>query len=198
MGRPRGSRPPAVTRARVVAAVTPVFAADGFVGASTRRLAGAAGINVSTLAYHFGSKEGLYHAVLDASCAALLAFPMPASLPPEVADRIRTVSAALYRFAREHRDSVRLLVRHELEHGLLPDGVRGRWAERSFERLAALQAALPGVPLLSRRLELITLRHLIAGHAVASDDGLVGIAEGDHVAVVAAHLGEVAVRLLLD
>jgi len=198
MGRPRGSRPPAVTRARVVAAVTPVFAADGYVGASTRKLAGAAGINVSTLAYHFGGKAGLYHAVLDASCAALLAFPMPACLPPDPADRLRTVSGALYRFAREHRGSVRILLRHELEHGNLPDGVRGRWTERSFERLAALQAALPGVPLLSRRLEVLTLRHLLARHAVAADDGLVGIAEGEHDEVVAAHLGEVAVRLLLD
>lgn len=197
MGRPRGSSDPKATRARIVQAVTPVFAADGYAGASTRRLAAAANINVSTLAYHFGGKEGLYHAVLDARYAELLAFPMPEDLPEDDDERIRALVAAIYRFARAHRGAVKILLRHALEHGPLPNGIRERWTERSFERIAALQAAMPRVPLLSRRLELLTLNHLIARYAVAADDGLAGIADGDPDKVVAAHIAEVAVRLLV-
>ena len=198
MARPRGSADPPSIQARIVAATAPVFEAEGYAGASTRALAGAADINVSTLAYHFGGKEGLYHAVLDARYAELLAFPVPDDLVGTPADRVMALTMAVFRFARAHRGAVRILLRHALEHGRLPDAVRVRWMERSFERVAALQAAVPGVPMLARRLELLTVNHLIARYAVTAEDGLSGIVEGDPDEAVARHLGEVAVRLLVD
>lgn len=42
-----------------------LFALQGFDGVSTRTLARAAGVNLSAITYHFGGKEGLYHAVLE-------------------------------------------------------------------------------------------------------------------------------------
>ncbi|MFQ5985340.1 MAG: CerR family C-terminal domain-containing protein [Alphaproteobacteria bacterium] len=42
-----------------------LFALQGFDGVSTRTLAKAAGVNLSAITYHFGGKEGLYHAVLE-------------------------------------------------------------------------------------------------------------------------------------
>ena len=52
-------------RDKLLAAATPLFAAKGFSGTNVREIAGAAGVNVSLISYHFGGKEGLYSAVLS-------------------------------------------------------------------------------------------------------------------------------------
>lgn len=58
---PRGEE----TRDRILRAALRVFAAEGYDGASTRALAQAAGVNLPAIQYYFGSKEGLYRAVID-------------------------------------------------------------------------------------------------------------------------------------
>ena len=58
---PRGEE----TRERILRAALRVFAAEGYDGASTRVLAQSAGINLPAIQYYFGSKEGLYRAVID-------------------------------------------------------------------------------------------------------------------------------------
>lgn len=64
--RTRG-RPPAVqTKARVLAAAESVFAAHGKDAASLQQIAEAAGVSKQTVLHHFGSKDGLHTAVLDA------------------------------------------------------------------------------------------------------------------------------------
>src|ERR1041384_7574683 len=54
---------PGSTKARILAAAEEVFAARGFEGASTREIAARAGVNISSLHYHWESKETLYFAV---------------------------------------------------------------------------------------------------------------------------------------
>lgn len=51
------------TLERILRVATTLFSEYGFHGTSTRAIASAAGINVSTLAYHVGSKEELYRKV---------------------------------------------------------------------------------------------------------------------------------------
>jgi len=51
---------------RILAAAEQVFAERGFDGARTREIAARAGVNVSTLHYHYTSKVDLYAAVLRA------------------------------------------------------------------------------------------------------------------------------------
>ncbi|KAA0254033.1 TetR/AcrR family transcriptional regulator [Acidobacteria bacterium ACD] len=63
VGRPRDGNPEE-TRRGILDAAGSAFAAVGFVAATTRQVASTAGVNVATLHYHFGSKEGLYRAVL--------------------------------------------------------------------------------------------------------------------------------------
>lgn len=53
------------TRDRLLGAARRVFALEGYAGASIRRITGEAGVNLGAVTYHFGSKEGLYHAVLE-------------------------------------------------------------------------------------------------------------------------------------
>ena len=54
---------PGSTKGRILAAAEEVFAARGFQGASTREIAARAGVNISSLHYHWESKETLYFAV---------------------------------------------------------------------------------------------------------------------------------------
>jgi len=54
---------PRSTKARILTAAEAVFAAKGFEGASTREIAARAGVNISSLHYHWESKETLYFAV---------------------------------------------------------------------------------------------------------------------------------------
>ena len=51
---------PGSTKARILTAAEEVFAARGFQGASTREIAARAGVNISSLHYHWESKETLY------------------------------------------------------------------------------------------------------------------------------------------
>lgn len=53
------------TRAVIVEAARKRLLADGHTGVSTRKVAETAGVPVSQLHYHFGSKQGLLLAVLD-------------------------------------------------------------------------------------------------------------------------------------
>jgi len=54
---------PDVTRARLVDNALHLFARHGYDGVTTRTLSAAANTNISSIAYHFGGKEGLYDAV---------------------------------------------------------------------------------------------------------------------------------------
>lgn len=62
-GRPQG--PDSVSYDRLLTAALSSFACHGFDGVSLRTIANAAGFNVSMVAHHFGSKVGLWQAVVD-------------------------------------------------------------------------------------------------------------------------------------
>ncbi|MDG2307030.1 MAG: TetR/AcrR family transcriptional regulator [Candidatus Binatia bacterium] len=51
------------TKARILQAAQEVFAERGFEGASTREIASRADVNISSLHYHWDSKETLYRAI---------------------------------------------------------------------------------------------------------------------------------------
>ncbi|PWK70784.1 CerR family C-terminal domain-containing protein [Aminobacter sp. AP02] len=53
------------TRMGLIIAALKLFGRQGFDGTSTREIAGAANANIGSIAYHFGSKEGLRLAAAD-------------------------------------------------------------------------------------------------------------------------------------
>jgi AcrR family transcriptional regulator len=53
------------TRRRILETALQVFATEGYEGASTRQLAERAGVNLPAIQYYFGSKEGLFRAVIE-------------------------------------------------------------------------------------------------------------------------------------
>ncbi len=110
VGRPRDGNP-AETRRGILRAAEESFAAAGFVGATTRRVAARAGVNVATLHYHFGNKEKLYRAVLDAASGAELTVPGAGKTP---AERLAAVVEALWNFGAAHPSLPRLSLLHRL------------------------------------------------------------------------------------
>jgi AcrR family transcriptional regulator len=64
------------TRARLLEAAARVFAGQGYARATTRELAAAAGVNEVTLFRHFGSKQGLFAAVIDTFAAPAITSEM--------------------------------------------------------------------------------------------------------------------------
>lgn len=72
-----GTDSSAATRAALIEAAAPLFASVGFEGARTRDIADKAKANVSAINYHFGSKMGLYQAVIKAQAEELnTTFPL--------------------------------------------------------------------------------------------------------------------------
>ncbi len=53
------------TRGALIQAALRLFGRQGFEGTSTRKIAAAANANIGSIAYHFGSKEGLREAAAD-------------------------------------------------------------------------------------------------------------------------------------
>lgn len=53
-----------LAREQLLAHATRIFAAKGFVAATTREICDAAGLNIASIHYYFGDKEALYRAVL--------------------------------------------------------------------------------------------------------------------------------------
>ncbi|HQR47198.1 MAG TPA: TetR/AcrR family transcriptional regulator [Thermoanaerobaculia bacterium] len=87
VGRPRDGNP-AETRREILRAAEESFAAAGFAGATTRQVAARAGVNVATLHYHFGNKEGLYRAVLEEATSGRLPAAETGGAPTERLSRL--------------------------------------------------------------------------------------------------------------
>jgi AcrR family transcriptional regulator len=111
---------PASTKARILAAAEGVFAARGFDGASTRQIAAAAGVNISSLHYHWESKETLYFAVFEYLYDRILEV-VRSSIPDASMERpvnravVDEVMGRLYDFFADHPTIPRLMVRRLLE-----------------------------------------------------------------------------------
>lgn len=112
-GRPLGAPE---TREQCLAAAERLFADGGFAGTGMRDIAAAAGVTVATLAYHFGSKEKLYGAVLGGVAGSILPYlPAPAAAagtPEEVA----AMAGRFLDWALDHPHLACLLMRELMEN----------------------------------------------------------------------------------
>jgi AcrR family transcriptional regulator len=193
------TKPVKATPERILDAALECFAAEGYSGTSTRTLAAAAGVNVATLAYHFKGKEGLYRAVIDRLYERFFAVQPDLDLGSDStpAQRVEAAARFIYRFCCEHRSEVRLLIRHVIEHGHLPDKVRGEWTEQLLERAQVAWVLLGLEPDPDWKLKLLTLNHLIARFAITADADLAPFVSGDDPhAVVEDHVVQVALQIL--
>ncbi len=111
---------PMSTKARILAAAEEVFAAKGFAGASTREIAEKAGVNISSLHYHWESKETLYFAVFQDVYDRIVQVIRLAleNVRPTKQRRntIEIVMGTLFDFFADHPNIPQLLVRRLVEN----------------------------------------------------------------------------------
>jgi len=119
---------PKSTKARLLGAAEEVFAAKGFEGASTREIAARAGVNISSLHYHWESKETLYFAVFRNVYDRIVAL-LRDSLAPLVARpgnprvTVERAMGALFDFFADNPNVPKLLMRRIVENDEIDVGI---------------------------------------------------------------------------
>ncbi|HWP64379.1 MAG TPA: helix-turn-helix domain-containing protein [Candidatus Limnocylindria bacterium] len=171
----QGADVPRSTKVRILEAAEQVFAERGFEGASTREIAARADVNISSLHYHWASKETLYVAVfrnvfarimdhLESSITPLLERAAPRAESPEMVDR---VMRELFDFFAARPTIPRLLLRRIVEsedrdHGLERDVLGPAWEHfTAWTRQAKLDDA-------SARLFMLTMHSVVMVYALDS------------------------------
>jgi len=149
------------TAERILSEGIRCFAERGYKAATTRFLAEAAGVNVATLAYHFGDKEGLYRAALLRVREELLGYQPDLTLLAggTPAERIERLARHVYAYLRQRPLALRLLLRAEGD----PAGAAAR--DHLLARAEAAWELLGLPPRSSRGLELLALCELFARFA---------------------------------
>ena len=112
---------PSSTKGRILAAAEEVFAAKGFQGASTREIATRAGVNISSLHYHWESKETLYFTVFRNVFDRIVAL-LRDTLAPVLSRQVKREAAIdltmreLFDFFADNPNVPKLLMRRIVEN----------------------------------------------------------------------------------
>lgn len=136
----------ATTALALLDAAETLFLADGFEAVSVRAICSAADANPAAVHYHFGSKDALTTALLEARLAPLLADELTA-INPDHADVAQVVGAVVARLAHIHADPVghlhlQLLARFVATH---PDAAWSRPWFRLDDWSTILVALVPNL-----------------------------------------------------
>lgn len=154
---PTRRRDPARSRKAILAAAEQLFAERGYEATTMADIASAAGLSAGTPAYFFGTKEGLYRAVLGRAFAEMASLIRSRKLGRgDPATTITETVESYIAFLTQRPYFVRLVVRECL------DG--GRFLAGLAEHLAALSETLSGLAAEDARGTLradLDLRHLL-------------------------------------
>jgi AcrR family transcriptional regulator len=107
-------------RTRILDASVALFAAHGFEGVSTTRIAEAAGISQSVVLYHFGSKEALWREAMLHLFQRIGAAGVASTSDTRDLDPLLRLKVALRRFVRvsaRHPELGRIIMREGAEGG---------------------------------------------------------------------------------
>ena len=158
---------PEGTAADLIAAGLKLFGQKGFAATSTREIAAEAGANIASIAYHFGSKDGLRLACgqevrrrIGGTVAAVLEGPAdaPPPSPDEAMMQIEAAIRAMTAFLLTERaaeDVVPFMLREVAENGANLDMLYDGMIVPAHGRFCALWAAATGNAPDSERTRLI-------------------------------------------
>jgi AcrR family transcriptional regulator len=144
------------TRAELIRAGRRLFGQRGYDGASIRAITREAGTNLGAVTYHFGSKRGLYAAVLEQGLRPIAARVDDAARSGGSAlDRILRVVEAYFDHLQQHPDLPHLLLQ-EVAAGKQPPAVVLEIVRGVKDAIAGLQvegaedgSVRPGHPVLT-------------------------------------------------
>jgi AcrR family transcriptional regulator len=140
------------TAADLIGAGLHLFGQKGFAATSTREIAALAGTNVASIAYHFGSKDGLRQAcgteVIRQIGAVLGAIDASADKSPAAAaTQLEMMLRAMVRFIVTPGDADRLvpfMLREVAEDGPVLDAIYGAMVEPMHKRFCMLWSDATG------------------------------------------------------
>jgi len=115
---PRRTNDPDGTRRNIVEVATREFAQKGYGGARVDAIANRTRTSKRMIYYYFGSKEGLYLAVLEGAYSAIRRTEATLdleSLPPESA--LRTLVGSTFDYYQKHPEFVRLVMNENIMDG---------------------------------------------------------------------------------
>jgi TetR/AcrR family transcriptional regulator, regulator of cefoperazone and chloramphenicol sensitivity len=137
------------TRIALIEAATAVFGKAGFDAASTRAIAQQAGANQALINYHFGSKEGLYQAVVETICGDMertlgpalehLSLNMPTDHSTAITAIHELLSAMIEQFGRDElQDWSRIIAREQQDPTPAFEAIYEGFMRRILEALTLL------------------------------------------------------------
>ncbi|MFI9048411.1 TetR/AcrR family transcriptional regulator [Streptomyces sp. NPDC053427] len=147
-GRPRGNPP---TRESIISAARALFLEHGYRRTTLRAVAGAAGIDPALIAYHFGSKKGLFADVMQFQCANALTVDDvlsgdPATLPDRLIDAVTDLwEDADFRQLTTRGEAAAEAIREYLERELLTRLVEFLGGRDATARATAVVTILGGL-----------------------------------------------------
>lgn len=157
-----------MTQGRLLDIAIREFGAKGLEGASTRGIAAAAGTAMSSITYHYGGKDGLYHAAAD-HIAARMGDEIAPALAAEAGvgtDDPVAARAALHRLmdrlvdkmvSEDTADWSLFILREQLSPTAAFDRIWGGMMGQVMHRLADLICVATGAKAREARLATITL-----------------------------------------
>lgn len=170
------------TKSAVLRAATTLFSRQGFDATTIGQIAQAAGVARATPSYFFGSKEGLWKAVLDAQNRAGLEVA-PRALArlgphPDAAELVVGLVDAYFEFLEREPDFFRLVQWSELQGNTLINELPSQWEAiaRALEAVTGLLAVSAGLRGDPRQAVMSVIgmcsAHLLLGNTLGTPLGL--------------------------
>jgi len=162
------------TKQRILESATLFFSEKGK-KSSVRDIARGAGVSLGMVHHYFGSKDDLYGACIDAmyeELAELRAHLTEALGASSVETILEDAVRSVFRFARERRTTMRLMMRRVVSRGALDEGRADTFLLPFLEQASALVAAKTGRDPASLRLPLQSLVFLNGRYAIADTNEL--------------------------
>jgi len=126
------------TPAQIVRAARQLFAQHGYDGTSIRAITEQAGVNLAAVTYHFGSKAGLYAAVVASVAGPLYErVTALATAPGAPEERLAGILEAYFEHFADHPDMPKLVIQQLFTNRPLPPALR--------EAMAGILTAIAGV-----------------------------------------------------
>lgn len=194
------------TKETILQVATTLFAAQGFEATSVQQVAAAAGVARATPSYFFGSKEGLWRAVLEVqNLAAIRVAPEALARLTGGASAEAQVHALIdvyFEFLERHPDFFRLIQWSELQHNPAINALPSHWDALS-QAVAAVTSVLarssqPGQDPKQVLMSILGMcnAHLVYGNTLGQPLG-VDVTDSEFLEARKTHLKRLLVAALL-